>query len=385
MSQASELLENLAAEASNGAEIPVDGNIIVGADRFLTVPESIKKLGVQYDHDVNTVTFDCPRFWDGRDLATMKIYINYMRSDGTLGMSLCENVRLDKEDTEIIHFDWVISGHVTEVSGNISFLICAKKVDISTGLEENHWNSELCNEMYVSVGLKCKETVLKKYPDIITQLLLKMENTLENVDLWKIETKNELKQYVDSVKTGVDEVAVAVNKALESVQRSVGVAAEHAQAAQNYARDAINAVRLAENAASSAVEAKNSAQTLVDGLYNSLASNTVEYDNIGLSEAIMMWCKDFVTGEAGIYTIIVGCADGLFSVIAHVVRAGSRWAGYARKLDTSGETYSFYVEGSNHSAVRMDGTGGGSGEGSGGSSGSSGSDPNSVSVEGVEF
>lgn len=179
MSQAEELLTALADE---GTEVVTEsGNIVVDSDRFVVVPDSLKKIGVQYDHNVETVTFDCPRYWDGRDLSTMRVYISYMRSDGMLGMQLCENVTVDSADENLMHFDWVITENVTQVAGYISFLVCIKKVD-SDGIEINHWNSELNTEMYVAEGLKCQETLIRRYPDIITQLLLRQDHVEEVMD-----------------------------------------------------------------------------------------------------------------------------------------------------------------------------------------------------------
>lgn len=173
MSQADELLASAASETNESA---TTGNIVIGSDRFITVPESLKKIAVQYDHDVETVTFDCPRYWDEHDLSAMSVYVNYMRSDGTMGSHLCSNVAADAEDSSIMHFDWTISGHVTYVAGTLSFLVCIKEVG-SDGVEITHWNSELNTDMYVSVGMKCQETVLRRYPDIITQLLYRMDQS----------------------------------------------------------------------------------------------------------------------------------------------------------------------------------------------------------------
>ena len=128
MSQADELLESLTSEYSEG-EGAVDGNIVIGTDRYITVPTALHKIAVQYDHDVMTVTFDCPRYWDGRDLSTATFYINYMRPDESTGMCLCENQVVDTTDSSVVHFDWVISGHVTEYAGPLSFLVCARSID----------------------------------------------------------------------------------------------------------------------------------------------------------------------------------------------------------------------------------------------------------------
>ena len=69
----------------------LDEHIIIGADRSITVPLKLKRIAVQHDHDIETVTFDCPRYWDGRDLSTMKFYINYIRADKKIGSYPIDN------------------------------------------------------------------------------------------------------------------------------------------------------------------------------------------------------------------------------------------------------------------------------------------------------
>lgn len=172
MSQADELLMSLDEDVTETAT----GNLVVGADRFITVPDSLKKIAVQYDHDIETVTFDCPRYWDEHDLSKMRVYVNYMRADSVFGSHLCSNVVVDASDDSIMHFDWTISGHVTYVSGTITFLICVKNVD-ADGNEENIWHTEINSDMYVSTGMKCHDTILRRYPDIITQLLYRMDQS----------------------------------------------------------------------------------------------------------------------------------------------------------------------------------------------------------------
>lgn len=171
MSLADELLEDLATDI---AARDTSGRIVIGADRYIMVPEDLKKLAVQYDHNMETVTFDCPRYWDGHDMSKMKIYVNYLRADDKKGADLCTNVVADETYDTIMHFDWTITGHLTEIYGPITFLVCVKRHD-DDGAEVNHWNSELNNECYVSEGLECETTVIEHYPGIITALLARMD------------------------------------------------------------------------------------------------------------------------------------------------------------------------------------------------------------------
>lgn len=60
-------------------------HIIIGKDRIIRVPDELKHLAVQYEHNVTSVTFDCPRYSDGIDLLDLMLYVNYYRQDNTPG------------------------------------------------------------------------------------------------------------------------------------------------------------------------------------------------------------------------------------------------------------------------------------------------------------
>ena len=203
MSQANDLLA--AALMDSNEKNVAEGHIVVGGDRYITVPEGVKKIGVQYDHNVSTVTFDCPRYWDGHDMSKMKVYINYMRPDGEMGSHLCENVTVDSANNDIMHFDWLISGHVTELEGNITFLVCVKNVNLD-GEEQNHWNSEVSADLIVSQGLRTHETVLRFYPDIITQILTRLESGETAYTEWKNATEEDLDKWKDDISEVLDKV-----------------------------------------------------------------------------------------------------------------------------------------------------------------------------------
>lgn len=177
MATADELLNELEIQSEP------EGHIVVGGDRFITVPDNLKRLGVQHDHNMETVVFDCPRYWDNRDMSKMAIYINYMLSNGYADRYPVDNVTADNE---VMHFEWTISRNVTQVAGAVSFLVCVMKTD-TEGNEERHWNSELCKHCYISPGMETEESPVDMYPDLVTQLLLRM-NAVEQITNDKIQT-----------------------------------------------------------------------------------------------------------------------------------------------------------------------------------------------------
>lgn len=152
-------------------------HVRINDDRTITVPKELRKIAVQFDHDVETVTFDCPRYWDGIDMSKMTIYVHYMRSDMARGKFLAKNVVVDETDDTIMHFDWLLSQNVTLVKGRLIFLVCIKEVG-EDGKEIRHWNSERNEEMHVSEGLECDDFVMDLEPDIITDLLIRMDKIL---------------------------------------------------------------------------------------------------------------------------------------------------------------------------------------------------------------
>lgn len=155
-------------------------HIVINQDRSVAVPSLIKKSIVQRDHNIERLTFDCPRYWYGKDISTLNIYVNYIsvsqkaKGDDP-GSSLCENAVIDESDQDMMHFDWVITNNISQDVGGLLFLVCAKSVD-SDGNEDVHWNSHLCKDLEVQEGLEASDSIAKKYPDVIEQIFQRLDN-----------------------------------------------------------------------------------------------------------------------------------------------------------------------------------------------------------------
>lgn len=211
MATAEELLNSLSMSNSEN-----EGHIVIGLDRKITVPASLKRIAVQYDHNVETVTFDCPRYWDGIDMSKMAIYVNYMRSDNYTDSYPVDNITVDEADPNIMHFDWTISLNVTEVHGPIVFLVCIKATDKDEdGNEINHWNSELCKDMYVSEGMENEEQEELNYSDLVSQLLIRM-STVEQINIQASEMRTLLTN-TETAATIAEEAASNASEALDLI------------------------------------------------------------------------------------------------------------------------------------------------------------------------
>lgn len=159
MSQADELLETLSVDYTD------EPYIYVNDDRTIVVPDELKHIAVEHDHNIETVIIDCSRYWDGHDFSKMTPYVNYMRPDGYKDSYRAKNLRVSDEDDTRILFDWTISANVTQIKGNLSFLIYIEDPDANPC-----WHSRLNQQMIIDEGLTCKQQI-ELVPDSIEEVL----------------------------------------------------------------------------------------------------------------------------------------------------------------------------------------------------------------------
>ena len=99
--------------------------VIDGETRTISVPAEYKELGVESDEKVTRVKFQCPKIvGDNIDLTEYNLYINYKNASNKLNSYLVEDATVTGD---IINFSWLLSRHVTESPGTISYIVCAKK------------------------------------------------------------------------------------------------------------------------------------------------------------------------------------------------------------------------------------------------------------------
>lgn len=149
--------------------------VIDGETRVISVPAEYKELGVESDEKVTRVKFQCPKIvGDNIDLTEYNLYINYRNAGNKLNSYLVEDVTVTGDT---INFSWLLSRHVTENPGTISYIVCAKKSD-NTGVI-NEWNTKVATGT-VGIGLEATEEIEEQNIDAIEQILrsiVELENT----------------------------------------------------------------------------------------------------------------------------------------------------------------------------------------------------------------
>lgn len=140
--------------------------------RVITVPASEKLFGVANDGNSERKHFRCPKVVGNNiDLSTMHLYINYQNANGQKYPYLVEDIRTDGD---YITFSWLIGPDVVAYKGQIKFIVCAKKGDGTIP----EWNTTLA-EGTVLEGLEATDEVVARNPDIIEQILTRLDDVTE--------------------------------------------------------------------------------------------------------------------------------------------------------------------------------------------------------------
>ena len=146
--------------------------------RVVVVPDRYKTFGVEEDTNVERVKFKFPKIvGDNVDLTTLDLRINFQNASGGLDKYVVDDVA--ESDDGYITFSWVIQGGVTPQSGQISFVVQAVKAT-EDGTIEKKWSTTLNKIGQVLEGLEVDETIEQENPDIIEQILQRLDELEEN-------------------------------------------------------------------------------------------------------------------------------------------------------------------------------------------------------------
>lgn len=160
--------------------------------RMINVPKNLV-LGVMEDKNVKRVYFKCKRIvGDNVDLSKHQIYIKYVNALDRTGERLeinepgiyhCEDV---SNQGNYITFSWLLSENVFKSRGFVAFSINA------TDGERTRWNTfPAIGTVLITITGGLQE-VQERYPDIITQLLNRMD------EVEKLTTPESMQRYVNA-------------------------------------------------------------------------------------------------------------------------------------------------------------------------------------------
>lgn len=173
MASTEELEAQILAEMESNPEayaVEESNVLVIDNDlRTISIPEGIKNLGVESDDDVHRLYFRMPKTYGEFDLSTFDIRVNY--KNGNIGDVYA--VEDKNADGDAITFSWLVGRNAVKTKNSTQFIVCLKKSDAS-GVVQQEFNTTVAS-LSVLEGLETTEQVVQENPDIIEQILKKID------------------------------------------------------------------------------------------------------------------------------------------------------------------------------------------------------------------
>lgn len=118
------MADTLEDALSDGATVIDDTLVIDNNLRTITIPSSVTLLGVESDDNVNTLKFKMPKTYNGIDLSTFEVHINFRNANGDLGLYIVQDATVDGDN---IKFSWVVGRQACAYNGTTRFIVCLCK------------------------------------------------------------------------------------------------------------------------------------------------------------------------------------------------------------------------------------------------------------------
>ena len=143
--------------------------------RTITIPSGLQTVGVESDEDVRRLNFQMPKQYGEVDLSEFNIRINFMNANNGGDVYAVTDKAVSGDN---ITFSWLVGRNALAYRGNIRFIVCLKKTD-AEGVVQQEYNTTVA-QLTVLEGLETTEAVVAENPDIIEQILARLDELEEN-------------------------------------------------------------------------------------------------------------------------------------------------------------------------------------------------------------
>lgn len=207
----------MASHNDKTSVVDADSHFIIDPVTRTIQNDGEKKL-VQFDHNSERKTFECPRFVEGHDMLNCnRVIVNYLDNDLP---GVYEVDDLTKKDSDTIMFSWLISSNATQKTGNIFFAITFMCVQ-TNGDVTYRWNTAINQGLKVIEGMNQNSTIVYDNVDILEQWKQQLFGTSDG-EISKIQkaTNECLKQIpsdYSNLNTKVDKNTTSISELKESL------------------------------------------------------------------------------------------------------------------------------------------------------------------------
>ena len=172
--------------------------------RTITIPSGLQTVGVESDEDVRRLNFQMPKQYGEVDLSEFNICINFMNANNSGDVYAVTDKAISGDN---ITFSWLVGRNALAYRGNIRFIVCLKKTD-AEGVVQQEFNTTMAT-LSVLEGLETTEQVIQENPDIIEQILARLDE-LEEGGGDVVNVDAELKEYMNVAKPAI--ASAIINK-----------------------------------------------------------------------------------------------------------------------------------------------------------------------------
>lgn len=139
--------------------------------RTITIPSGLQTVGVESDEDVRRLNFQMPKQYHEIDLSEFNIRINFMNANNSGDVYAVTDKAVSGDN---ITFSWLVGRNALAYRGSIRFIVCLKRAD-AEGVVQQEFNTTVAT-LSVLEGLETTEAVVAENPDIIEQILARLDD-----------------------------------------------------------------------------------------------------------------------------------------------------------------------------------------------------------------
>lgn len=138
--------------------------------RVISIPASLKVLGVESDDDVKRLQFRMPQYYGEFDLSTFDIRVNFKDERGNGDFYPVDGLTVTGDN--LINFSWLVNRTAFNYAGDVKFSLCMKLYD-SNGVVVKELNTTFAS-LPVLEGLETEKAVVNNNPSAFDTVLYRL-------------------------------------------------------------------------------------------------------------------------------------------------------------------------------------------------------------------
>lgn len=133
--------------------------------------QSGKLVLIQYDHNSERFTFECPRLVDDHDMSLCdRVEIHYINTginnSKTTGVYEVDDLQVSPDNNNVVTCSWLISQNATQHVGKLNFVIRFACIAEDSTVEYA-WNTAIYSDIVISKSIYNGEEFIENYIDVL--------------------------------------------------------------------------------------------------------------------------------------------------------------------------------------------------------------------------